>query len=122
MLFAAVEEIFTMAFDAFRTDDAELAYRVEPLEERIDALCDNMKLHHVERLQQGLCSIGQGFIFNDLLTNFERIADHSSNLAVAVIELRENELDAHGYINSLKALHSHNFDELYEEYSRKYAI
>lgn len=118
----AVREIFSLSFDAFRDDNIDLAYRVEPLEECIDTMCDAMKLHHVERLQSGQCSITQGFVFNDLLTDFERIADHCSNLAVAVIELKRNEIDAHGYINTLKELHFHGFDTMYEEYSRKYVI
>ena len=86
-LFSAVQEITHDAITAFTTGDLTLAYRVEPLEEVIDALCDEMKLHHVDRLQQGICTLHQGFVFNDLLTNFERVSDHCSNLAVATIEL-----------------------------------
>lgn len=122
VLKSAVKEIYSTSFEAFRDNNIELAYRVEPLEERIDVLCDEMKMRHVERLQSGDCSIGQGFIFNDLLTNLERVADHCSNLAVAVIELQQDQMDAHGYIISLKELRSHKFDELYEEYAEKYAI
>ena len=122
VLEAAINEIYVTAFEAFKDNDLELAYRVEPLEERIDVLCDEMKMRHVDRLQKGNCSVGQGFVFNDILTNLERVADHCSNLAVAVIELHENAMDAHGYIISLKELHSHSFDELYHQYSEKYKI
>lgn len=122
ILMQAVREIYEISFKAFRGDDVELAYRVEPLEERIDNMCDLIKLRHVERLQSGEIPISQGFVFNDILTNLERVADHCSNLAVAVIELQQDEMDAHEYIISLKRMHSHNFDELYAEYSRKYAI
>lgn len=122
VLMQAVREIYEISFKAFRGDDVELAYRVEPLEERIDNMCDLIKLRHVERLQSGEIPISQGFVFNDILTNLERVADHCSNLAVAVIELQQDEMDAHEYIISLKRMHSHNFDELYAEYSRKYAI
>lgn len=122
VLSAAVQEVLDIALRAFFANDVELAYRVEPLEERIDVLCDEMKLRHVERLQSGECSLENGFVFNDLLANFERTADHSSNIAIATIELRSDSLDAHEYVISLKELHSHNFDKYYEEYTEKYKI
>ncbi len=122
VLTGALREILQMSVDSFVNEDLETAYRVEPLEERIDILCDEMKLNHVERLQQGVCSLNQGFVFNDLLTNYERVADHCSNIAIAMIELQSDEYDTHGYIINLKELHSHNFDELYEEYTKKYEI
>lgn len=122
VLSAAVLEVLDIASRAFFANDVELAYRVEPLEERIDVLCDEMKLQHVERLQSGECSLANGFVFNDLLANFERVADHSSNLAIATIELRSDSLDAHEYVINLKELHSHSFDSYYEEYTKKYKI
>ena len=122
VLCAAIRQILNDAFNAFRDNDVELAYRVEPLEERIDELCDEMKLHHVDRLQNGRCSIGQGFVYNDLLTNFERVADHCSNVAIAVIELQENAYDAHDYVIQLRQLRAHNFDRYYDEYSRAYQL
>lgn len=122
VLTAAVTEILTMSVRAFEDNDVELAYRVEPLEERIDVLCDEMKIHHVDRLQTGDCSLAQGFVFNDLLTNFERVADHCSNLAVAMIELNSSSYDTHGYIIDLKEFHAHHFNEFYDEYSEKYKI
>lgn len=122
VLSTAVQEVLSIASQAFFANDVELAYRVEPLEERIDVLCDEMKLHHVERLQSGECSLENGFVFNDLLANYERVADHSSNLAIATIELRSDSLDAHEYVINLKELHSHSFDKFYEEYTKKYKI
>ena len=122
VLSAAMLEILDLSFSAFIDGDMAKAYRVEPLEERIDILCDEMKLRHVDRLQKGECSLSQGFIFNDLVTDFERVADHCSNLAIAMIELNADCYDTHGYIINLKELHSHNFDSLYEEYSAKYQI
>ena len=101
-LFSAVQEITHDAITAFTTGDLALAYRVEPLEEVIDALCDEMKLHHVDRLQQGICTLHQGFVFNDLLTNFERVSDHCSNIAVCVLEEQDASLDRHAYLHSLK--------------------
>ena len=121
-MFAAVQEITYNAITAFTTGDLELAYRIEPLEELIDSLCDEMKLHHVDRLQKGLCTLGQGFVFNDLLTNYERVADHCSNIAVALIELESDSFDTHEYLNSLKELKSDMYERYYEEYRRIYQL
>lgn len=122
VLTAAVTEILTMSVACFVEEDVEAAYRVEPLEERIDVLCDTMKLNHVERLQKGDCSLTQGFVFNDLLGDFERVADHCSNIALALIELQSDAFDTHGYILDLKERHSHNFDALYQQYSEQFDL
>ncbi len=122
ILGAALSEILNTAIAAFIEDDIDVAYKVEPLEEWIDVLCDEMKSRHVTRLKDGTCSLSQGFVFNDIITNFERVADHCSNIAIAIIELEANEFDAHGYLLDLKELRSHGFDELYQEYSKKYSI
>ena len=121
-MFAAVQEITCNAITAFTTGDLELAYRIEPLEELIDSLCDEMKLHHVDRLQRGICQLTQGFVFNDLLTNYERVADHCSNLAVAMIELESDSFDTHEYLISLKKVRSHSFDQYYEDYRKKFSL
>ena len=118
----AVTEIMNLSFGAFLANDLPTAYRVEPLEECIDNLCDEMKLHHVERLQAGTCTLHHGFAFNDLLTNLERVADHCSNIGVALIELESESFDVHEYVNSVMAMHSNHFDEYFAEYSKKYAI
>ena len=122
VLTAALTEILDLSFTAFIQGDDRKARTVEPLEEHIDVLCDEMKLRHVERLQKGTCSLSQGFVFNDILTNFERVADHCSNLAVAMIELEADAYDTHGYVIDLKELHSQQFDALYEQYAQKYQI
>lgn len=119
---AAMVEILDLAVSAFRDDDIKKAYLVEPLEERIDILCNEMKIRHVDRLQSGECSLAQGFVFNDLLTDYERVADHCSNIAIAMIQLRADCYDTHHYIIRLKELHSHDFDRHYEEYCQKYQI
>ena len=119
---AALTEILSTAIRSFVNNDLQLAARVEPLEELIDNLCDEMKLHHVDRLQKGLCTLGQGFVFNDLLTNYERVADHCSNIAVAMIELESDSFDTHEYLNSLKELKSDMYERYYEEYRRIYQI
>ena len=122
VLISAVREIISISIDAFVRNDLETAYRVEPLEELIDNLCDEMKLHHIDRLQKGICTLHHGFVFNDLLTNLERVSDHCSNIAVAIIELESENFDAHEYINSLIEVRSHGFDEYYDEYSKKYVL
>ena len=122
VLISAVREIISISIDAFVRNDLETAYRVEPLEELIDNLCDEMKLHHIDRLQKGICTLHHGFVFNDLLTNLERVSDHCSNIAVAIIELESENFDAHEYINSLIEVRSHGFDEYYGEYSKKYVL
>lgn len=122
VLTGAVTEVVTTAMQAFIDNDVDLAYHVEPLEELIDNLCDEMKLHHIERLQKGICTLNHGFAFTDLLTNFERVSDHCSNVAVAMIELESDAFETHGYIEGVKEMHSHSFDRYYDEYSKKYAI
>ena len=118
----AIKEIIEISFAAFMKDDIEKAYSVEPLEERVDVLCNELKLRHVERLRSGTCSLEIGFVFNDLLTNFERVADHCSNIAIAMIELNKNEYHAHDYKQNIKELHSNDFDSIYASYAEKYKI
>lgn len=118
----ALREILHNAIRAFIMEDLELAKRVEPLEELIDALCDEMKLHHVDRLQKGVCTLSQGFVFNDLLTNYERVADHCSNIAVAMIELEADSFDTHEYLSSVKAMKSAAYERYYEEYRQQFAL
>ena len=119
---SALREILSISIAAFVANDIQQAARVEPLEEIIDGLCDEMKSHHVDRLQSGACTLGQGFVFNDLLTNYERVADHCSNIAVAIIELESDSFDTHEYLNSVRAMKSHSFARYYEEYQQKYRL
>lgn len=120
VLVSAVSEVIGLAVNAFTENDLETAYRVEPLEELIDNLCDEMKLHHIDRLKRGKCTLTNGFVFNDLLTNLERVSDHCSNVAVAMIELESDSFDTHEYINSLTAVHTQNFDDHFAQFSEKY--
>jgi phosphate:Na+ symporter len=117
-----VTEIIATSIDAFVSEDMEGAYRVEPLEELIDTLCDEMKLHYIDRVKKGVCTLNQGFVFNDLLTNLERIADHCSNVAVAMIELASEEFDTHEYMQSLKEMKNESFDRYFGEYRNKYVL
>ena len=119
---AAVTEIVNIAFSSFIDNDVQAATRVEPLEEIIDGICDEMKSHHVERLQQGVCTLLQGFVFNDLLTNYERVADHCSNIAVAIIEVESESFDTHEYLSSVKEMKNAAFARYYDEYRQKYAL
>ena len=119
---AAVSEIVAVSFDSFITNNIERAYRVEPFAELIDNLCSEMKLHHVDRVKTGKCTLNQGFVFNDLMTNYERVAGHCSNIAVAMIELESDAFDTHQYLSSLRELRSHCFDQYFEEYSKRFSI
>ena len=119
---STVREILSIAVGAFVENDPQRAARVEPLEEIIDGLCDEMKSHHVDRLQSGSCTLNQGFVFNDLLTNYERVADHCSNIAVAIIELESDSFDTHEYLNSVRAMKSSSFARYYEEYKQEYHL
>ena len=118
----ALAEIVHITVNAFIRNDLSVASRVEPLEELIDDLCDELKLHHVDRLQKDHCTLLNGFLFNDLLTNYERVADHCSNIAVAMIELESDSFDTHEYLSSIKEMKSDTYERYYEEYSQQYHL
>ena len=122
VLYGAVSQAVSMAVSAFCSVDLVTARRVEPLEEAIDDLCDKMKLNHVERLQNGVCSIPLGFVFNDIITNCERISDHCSNIAAAMIELSGDGYQVHEYSHTLHEKGTPLFWEAYDEYTRRFAI
>ena len=119
---AAIRQIVTMTFKAFEERDLELAYRVEPLEDWIDSLCQTAKLNHIARVQAQSCTLQQGFVFNDLLANFERVADHCSNIAVALIELNADSFDTHEYLNEIKNVQNEAFTKYYKEYQKEYSF
>ena len=98
----ALEDILTASVECFKADDPAAARKVEPLEETIDQLTDEIRARHIRRLQTGECTVQLGFILSDLLTNLERVSDHCSNIAVCVIEEREDE-QRHAYLHDLKA-------------------
>ena len=122
VLRAAVSQVVSMTVTAFKDRDLELSRRVEPLEVFIDDLCDRMKMNHVERLQKGTCTISQGFVFNDIVTNCERVSDHCSNVAVAMIELNSDVFQTHEYLNTLRETESDRFKDAYEEYLKRFPI
>lgn len=98
----AVREIVALAQQALVQEDMALAGRVEPLEEVISTMLEGMKLRHIRRLQNGTCTLEVGFVFNDLITDFERVAAHCSNVALAVLELRDGDLQFHDYTRGVR--------------------
>ena len=120
-LIEAITEIVVMTTRVYEKNDLELASRVEPLEQVIDSLASEIKSHHIDRLQSGDCTIEMGFVLSDLLTNCERISDHCSNIAVAVIEAQNDSFDPHNYLNKIK-YGNEEFKEIFEEYNGKYDL
>lgn len=118
---AALDEILDITVRAYLNSDVELAGRVEPLEQVIDRLTAVCKDNHIRRLQKGACTIEGGFVLSDLLNNYERVSDHCSNVAVAIIEVEHNSFDTHKYLNGVKYGNS-TFNEIYDAYSEKYVL
>lgn len=119
---AAITEILNMTVDSFIKDDGELASHIEPLEQVIDNLKKQLKAKHIARLQKGECTIELGFIFTDLLTNFERISDHCSNVAVYTMQLKGEKLDTHKYLRKIRHSAVGNFVDDYNMYENKYKV
>lgn len=118
----ALREILTLTISSFTENDLTLAQRVEPLEQVIDAMISVAKSSHIDRLQAGTCTIQTGFVWSDLLTNYERVSDHCSNIAVAMIETSAGSFGTHQYLNTVKATGSHDFTAVYQEYAKKYHV
>ena len=121
VLVDAVTEIVDLSFAAFLKHDLDAAYKVEPLEEVIDDLKEQMRTRHILRLQQGACSIETGFVWSDLLTGLERVRDHCSNLAGCVIDLHNHNMNTHEAIRSAKADFA-DYGTLYHAYADKYRL
>lgn len=119
---AAVRKVVEIAMEAMQDEDLALAGKVEPLEEVIDDLGDEMKKRHIDRLREGRCTIELGFILSDLTTSYKRIADHCSNIAVCLIQADNDEYERHSYLNSLKEEDNKQFREQFEEYEKEYAL
>lgn len=122
VLSKALIEIVDTSFHAFVEGSVENAYRIEPLKEIVGSLCDDFKLRHIKRVQKGECGLELGFIFNDLLMNYERVAGHCSNISLAMIELETSTFDTHEYANSLREVKSTAYRKYLAEYQEKYAI
>ena len=121
VLTSAVGEIMDLSLDAFLKDDPDLAVKVEPLEQVVDTLQEQLRNRHILRLQRGECTIELGFVWSDLLTDLERVADHCSNIAGCVIEMSHGSLDVHEYLDYIKG-GSIAFQRAYNAYARKYAL
>ena len=122
VLEAAVQDIVNRTVDAFQKNDCYAAGKIEPLEQVVDGLVREVKTRHIARLQAGACTIEYGFVLDDLLTNYERIADHCSNIAVAMIEVSEDRFDTHEYLNHIKNGESPSFEKRYERYRGRYTF
>ena len=118
---AAVDEILALSLEALVNEDIEKASLVEPLEQVIDKLKRVIKNGHISRLRQGDCTMELGFILSDLLTNYERISDHCSNIAVCFIEIANDSFETHEYLKQVKA-GGEDFDKMYKVYNEKYHI
>ena len=121
-LFAALTEISEITVKAFSEQDTGIAMTVEPLEEVIDDLTATIRDKHISRLRTGECSPELGVYLSDLLINCERVSDHCSNIAVAIIEIGQAKLLSHEYMTALKAERTPQFIESYTAYGQKYRL
>jgi phosphate:Na+ symporter len=121
VLIAAVEEIVSMSFRAFQEKDLESAWQVEPLEQVIDDLKEQLRVRHILRLQQGSCSIETGFIWSDLLNGLERVGDHCSNIAGCIVDLYHHDMNTHEALRSAR-IENENFAQQYTDYAKKYRL
>lgn len=121
-VFEAVEEILDLSVNAYKNDEFEVSYTVEPLEEVIDMLVETVKQRHVERLKQGKCSIETSFSFNEVLTSMERIADHCSNVGIHLLGYHspDKNLDRHEYLREMQKSKNSVYTENFDAFDKKY--
>ena len=118
---SAVHEVVDLAVRAFAENDLEAAKAVEPLEQVIDSLKEQLRTNHIFRLQQGKCSIESGFVWSDVLTNLERTSDHCSNIAGCLIDMAQHNMNIHASLRSIRS-DNKEYREQYEQYLSKYAL
>ncbi|MDO4494538.1 MAG: Na/Pi cotransporter family protein [Clostridiaceae bacterium] len=118
----AIKQILDITVKAFENNDAELALDVEPLEQVIDTLLSEIKNRHISRLTGGNCTIELGFVLSDLLTNYERVSDHCSNIAVSLIQISHSVFDTHEYLNDYKTSGGERFTTAFENYKKQYIL
>lgn len=118
----AVRDILDTTVEVFEKEDVNMAQYVEPLEEVIDSINAELKLRHVRRLREGKCTIELGFILSDITTNYERVADHCSNIAVCLIEIQKDHFDTHEYLEKIKREDNKAFSVLYDSYKDRYIL
>lgn len=118
---SAIEEILNITLDTFKTEDAQMARHVEPLEEVIDDLSVEMKARHISRLQKGKCTVELGFVLQDLTTSYERIADHCSNIAIYMMQ-ENTDIDTHELLDHIKTSGDIDFEGQKMYYRNKYVL
>lgn len=118
----AIHEIIELTIEAFETGNIPVATRVEPLEQVIDGLVLEIKNRHIERLQDGACTIELGFMLSDILNCYQRVSDHCSNIAACIIQTKYSQLDMHNYLNSIKTGENEEFTKEFEKYQQKYVL
>jgi len=121
----AVMDVISNTVAAFESQDLNQAMKVEPQEQVVDALVKEVKSRHVRRLRDGLCSVEYGFVLEDILTSYERSADHCSNVAIEMLQVAEGKLEAHEYLNALKGgqlQESAQFSERFKKYRARYVF
>ncbi len=121
VLTRAVDEIVDLSFRAFRENNLDMAYQVEPLEQVIDDLKEKLRVHHILRMQQGSCSIESGFVWSDLLTALERVGDHCSNIAGCVVDMAHHDMNTHESLRSAR-IENENFGEQYKAFAAQYSL
>ena len=122
--FDAITEIISLAIDATRTMDIDEIVEVEPLEEVVDRIVEELKSIHIDRAKKGICKVDIGVYFLDILTNVERISDHCSNIAVYLLSVKKQfaALKKHEYLEQLHRNGPKSYEEKIEEYSQKYSL
>ncbi len=118
----ALEEVVNLSFEVFRTGDMNRVLQVEPLEDAIDELQVEIKKRHVKRLRKGKCTIEMGFILSDVVTSYERVSDHCSNIALSLFQVNDEDFEAHDYINKLKHSNNATFEDYFSMYRNKYML
>ena len=118
----ALTDIVNMTVEAYINNDLSAANDVEPLEQVIDGIIASVKSRHINRLKGGECTIEHGFVLSDMLTNFERVSDHCSNIAVTMIEVVQDSYDTHEYLHALKSIDNKEFKEKFIEFSLQYKL
>lgn len=119
---ALIQEIVTTSVQVFETEDVKLAKEVEPMEEVVDGLNDEIKKRHIRRLRKGKCTIELGFSLSDITTNYERIADHCSNIAISLIQIPDDAYASHEYVENLEKSEDSQYHEALVKYTEKYML
>jgi len=121
-LSAAINEILSITYESFTTDNLDKAITVEPLEQVVDSLKELLRKRHIKRLRKQECTIELGFVLTDILTDFERVSDHCSNIAACMLEIAHDEFDIHEYLKGVKGGKEEEFNHYFEYYTMKYTL